>query len=104
MLQFAGEQTRPVAEIPIRKCSPADRWLPQILIFFLVFPPTIYGQQPPAPPTKTEPMAPLPTVQNLKIVTLAGKGEMNDLERHVMALLVVQVLDENDRPVEGANV
>ena len=107
MLQFAGEQTRPVAEIPIRKCSPARRWLPQILIFFLVFPPTIYGQQPaqPAsPPTKAEPMAPLPTVQNLKIVTLAGKGEMNDLERHVMALLVVQVLDENDRPVEGANV
>jgi hypothetical protein len=29
---------------------------------------------------------------------------MNDLERRVMAPLVVQVLDQNDRPVEGAEV
>ena len=35
---------------------------------------------------------------------LAGSGEMNDLERRVMAPLVVQVLDQNDRPMEGAEV
>ncbi len=29
---------------------------------------------------------------------------MNDLERRVMAPLVVQILDQNDRPVEGADV
>ena len=49
-------------------------------------------------------MAPLPVIKNLKILVLAGNGEMNDLERKVMAPLVVQVLDQNDRPVEGAEV
>jgi hypothetical protein len=82
------------------------RWLPEILVFFLALPPNIYGQQaaPAPPPAQTKPMAPLPIVQNLKVVALAGKDEMNDLERHVMAPLVVQVLDLNDRPVEGADV
>lgn len=45
-----------------------------------------------------------PTVQGLKLVALAGKGEANDLQRHVMAPLVVEVLDQDDRPVEGAEV
>lgn len=49
-------------------------------------------------------MAPLPTVKSLKVIPLAGDGEMNDLERRVMAPLVVQVTDMNDRPVEGADV
>ena len=49
-------------------------------------------------------MAPLPVVQNLKVIALAGNDEMNDLERRIMAPLVVQVLDQNDRPVEGADV
>jgi hypothetical protein len=35
---------------------------------------------------------------------LAGNGEMNDLERKVMAPLVVQVVDQNERPMEGAEV
>ncbi len=54
----------------------------------------------PAPP----PSAALPVEQSLKILVLAGNGEMNDLERRVMAPLVVQVLDQNDRPVDGAEV
>lgn len=63
------------------------------------------AQQPPSPtPAETKPVAPLPTVQNLKIVALAGNGEMNDLERKVMAPLVVEVLDLQDRPIEGAEV
>jgi hypothetical protein len=49
-------------------------------------------------------MAPLPMVQSLKVTALAGNKEMNDLERGLMAPLVVQVLDQNDRPVEGAEV
>jgi len=49
-------------------------------------------------------MAPLPIEQSLKVVALAGNGEMNDLQRRVMAPLVVEVLDLNSRPVEGADV
>lgn len=49
-------------------------------------------------------MAPLPLMQSLKVVALAGNEEMNDLERRTMAPLVIQVLDQNDRPVEGADV
>lgn len=76
----------------------------------LLSPKSVNGQQqpvpqPPAtPPTKIEPMAPLPTVQNLKIFVLAGQGEMNDLERRVMAPVVVEVRDQNDQPIEGAEV
>ncbi len=53
--------------------------------------------QPPAP-------APLPTVEGLKVMVLAGRNEANDIQRKVMAPLVVEVLDQNDRPVEGAEV
>src|SRR5580698_8523741 len=38
-------------------------------------------QQPPPPNAPAVPMAPLPTIKNLKIMVLAGNGEMNDLER-----------------------
>jgi hypothetical protein len=79
------------------------RSLPQALIFLLALAPGVYAQQPPAPGV-AKPMARLPVVQNLKVIPLAGKDEMNDLERHVMAPLVVEVLDQNDRPVEGADV
>ena len=78
------------------------RWLlPQVLSVVLVFPPSVGAQQPAAP---AKPMAPLPMVQSLKVMALAGDGEMNDLERKIMAPLVVDVLDQNSRPVEGAAV
>jgi hypothetical protein len=80
-----------------------QRWLPQALVCLLALPPQIFGQQAPTPPP-AKPMAQLPVVQNLKLIALAGKDEMNDLERHVAAPLVVEVLDQNDRPVEGADV
>jgi hypothetical protein len=87
----------------VNRGSAGRRWLPQALIFLLALPPSLCGQQAPtAPPAK--PMAQLPIVQNLKLIPLAGKDEMNDLERHVMAPLVVEVLDQDDRPVEGAEV
>jgi hypothetical protein len=66
------------------------------------------AQQPSTPPQQNpspvQPLAPLPTEQSLKIRVLAGKDEMNDLERRVMAPLVVQVVDQNERPVESAEV
>lgn len=99
-------------------------WLPLLLAVILTVTPVYADEQAPAVPqnppapsqpapapsqnapaqTPAKPMAPLPMVRNLKLLVLAGNGEMNDLERRVMASLVVQVLDQNDRPVEGADV
>jgi hypothetical protein len=107
-----------------------ERWLPLLLIAILIVTPAYADEQAPAAPqnppaaaqpapaqpqtapqsqtpppnTPVKPMAPLPVIKNLKMLVLAGNGEMNDLERKVMAPLVVQVLDQNDRPVEGADV
>lgn len=47
---------------------------------------------------------PPPTVEGLKVIALAGKDEVNDIQRRVMAPLVVEVLDQNDRPVQNAEV
>ncbi len=76
--------------------------LVQVLIALLALPPVVRAQ-PPAPP-QLQPIAPLPTVQSLRVIPLAGNGETNDLKRRIMAPLVVQVLDQNDNPVEGADV
>jgi hypothetical protein len=103
------------------------RWLPQALAVLLVVtqiqaaeqaaappqtPATPQAGTPPAAPNPTpaQPQAPgqpapqLPVEESLKVVALAGNGEQNDLERRVMAPLVVQVLDRNQRPVAGAEV
>ena len=55
-------------------------------------------------PPRADSMAPLPMVQGLKVTALAGNKAMNDLERGLMSPLVIQVLDQNDLPVEGAEV
>jgi len=62
------------------------------------------GAQTPPPAAPGQPAGSLPVEQSLKIRVLAGKDEMNDLERRVMAPLVVQVVDRDDRPVETAEV
>ena len=100
------------------------RWLPRALAAFLVVTQIRAAEQaaaPPQPPAPapqagTPPAAPSPTApepiptsqlpveQSLKILVLAGNGEMNDMERRVMAPLVVQVLDRNERALEGAEV
>jgi hypothetical protein len=81
------------------------RYLSALVAVLLVMPVGVGAQQPPPPgPVETKPPAPLPMVQNLKVVALAGNGETNDLERKVMAPLVVEVLDLQDRPIEGAEV
>src|SRR5579862_2427200 len=74
------------------------RWLPQALALLLVVTEIQAAEQaaapqatpPPATPASAPPpAAPSPVEQNLKILVLAGSGEMNDLERKVMAPLVV---------------
>lgn len=74
------------------------RWLPQTLVVIIALPPGLFAQTPAAQPPQPA------TIQDLKVVPLAGSEAMNDLERKVMAPLVVQVLDQNDQPIEGADV
>ena len=75
-----------------------NRWLIQFLVVLLALPSTVAAQAPAVPAGAA------PSMQSLKIVPLAGDGEMNDLQRRIMAPLVVQVLDQDSRPVEGADV
>ena len=79
----------------------AIRRLFQILAILLVVPQLALPQ---AAPLRTEPATALPTIQSLRVIPLAGDGEMNDLKSKVMAPVVVQVLDQSSRPVEGADV
>jgi hypothetical protein len=88
----------------VRRRNPAVRFgLSPLLAVLLAWPPGVSAQQP-AAPEQAKPPAPLPTAQNLRIIVLAGKGGLNDLEHKVMSPLVVQILDQNDRPVDGAEV
>jgi hypothetical protein len=82
--------------------SQVQRLLTTFLAVLVALPPSLLAQQPTVqqPPQPAE----LPAVENLKVIPLAGNNAMNDLERRVMAPLVVQVLDQNSRPVEGAQV
>ena len=103
---------------PRKRSLGIERPLAQVLAFLMAWTPVLADQQAPplpapnpaspqapaAPAAQPPAPAPLPVVQGLKIVPLAGKDEMNDLERKVMAPLVVSVADQNDRPVEGAEV
>src|ERR1700685_1245846 len=86
------------------KGSPSRFWLLQILIVLLAFPPGAGAQIPAQPPSPAPAATPLPSQQNLRILTLAGNGEYNDVQRLIMAPLVVQVLDQDGRPIEGAQV
>lgn len=83
------------------------RWLPPVLAAVLAMPPQLRSQNTPVDGVNsTAPARPAagPLVQSLHLIPLAGNGETNDLEGRVMAPLVVDVLDQNDRPVEGAEV
>jgi len=78
------------------------RWLPHVLAGLLVLPPSVGAQGPSTPqgPSVTQPS----TVQSLKLILLSGNHGMNDMERKVMVPLVVQVVDKDDQPVDGADV
>lgn len=89
--------------LPISGRLGTGRWLPAFLAVLIALPPNIFAQSPEAQ-TPAKPAEQLPAVESLKVIALAGNNAMNDLERRVMAPLVVQVLDQNSRPVEGAQV
>jgi len=72
-----------------------------ILAVLLALPPAVLAQTV-APPAGAPQVA--TNIRSLKVVRLAGNLELNDLENKVMAPLVVQVLDQSDLPVEGAEV
>lgn len=78
------------------------RWLPYVLTGLLVLPSNVSAQAPATP--QGAPLAPAATVQSLRVIILTSNQQMNDLERKVMAPLVVQVVDQGDQPVEGADV
>lgn len=102
------------------RCMPSllRHGLPPLLSVLLVVLPLMAddalpqaAQQPPAAPAPAAPApapppapAPLATIESLKVIPLAGRDEVNDIQRKVMAPLVVEVLDQNDRPVEGGEV
>jgi len=79
------------------------RWLPYALAGLLVLPPNVGAQEPASTP-QGAPVAQPATVQSLKIIPLSGNQGMNDLERKVMVPLVVQVVDQSDQPVDGADL
>lgn len=56
---------------------------------------------PPAAPPKT---TPAPTVEALKVFVLEGQGAVNNIRAGLAIAPVVEVRDENDRPLEGAEV
>jgi len=100
--------------LSVEKLSQRTHILSPLLSIALVVTPVLAdnaaAQQPAqtAPPAAAAqaPAAPLApaTVEGLKVTPLAGKDEVNDIERKLMAPLVVQITDQNDRPVEGAEV
>ena len=65
-----------------------------------MMPPDCGAQGPPVPPPAAQPA----TTQDLKLIILSGNHDMNDLANKVMAILAVQVVDQSDRPVGGADV
>ena len=78
-------------------------WLPHVLSIIIAVPANVWAQQPPAPPPNSP--APLSAMaQNFRVIPLAGNNEFNDLQRKVMAPLVVNVLDQNGRPMDGVEV
>jgi hypothetical protein len=69
------------------------RWLPYLLTGLLGLPMDVIAQEP-GPDT----------VQSFKVIPLSGNQGMNDLERKIMVPLVVQVVDQSDLPIDGAEV
>jgi hypothetical protein len=70
--------------------------------------PPAFGQQPGAPPAQAAPAtaapAPAPTVETLKILVLQGQNAVNSIRDGIVTMPVVEVHDENDLPVENAEV
>lgn len=62
-----------------------------------------FGQQP-APPPQAAPPAPAATSETLKMLVLQGQNAVNSIRDGTATIPVVEVHDENDLPLEGADV
>lgn len=58
----------------------------------------------PAPPAVQQGQVAAPMVQSLKVIVLQGDRAINDIGTRIGVQPVIEVRDDNDRPVEGANV
>jgi len=70
----------------------------------LALAPAALPQAPPPYAAAPVPPAIAATVQDLRIIPLTVNNATNDLQRRIMAPLVVQVLDQESRPLEGVDV
>ena len=75
------------------------RLLALLLAIQSAVPAWVLAQQPLTPTP-----APAMTIGSLRILVLEGAGATNSTEKHLATPPVVEVRDENDRPVEGATV
>jgi hypothetical protein len=66
--------------------------------------PAAQPQTPAAQPPPLTPLSPAPTVEDLKVLVLEGQRSTNNSTRHIGIQPVVEVRDQNDRPIEGATV
>lgn len=66
--------------------------------------PATPAQAPAATAPPQESAAPAPIIENLKVLVLEGQHAINNTTRHVGIQPVVEVRDQNDRPIEGAVV
>jgi len=83
------------------------RWFSPVLVLLLAFTSPFTSTmraQAQATPSPAQAAKPAVMSQSLRVLALTGNGEVNDLEGRVMAPLVVNVLDQNGRPIEGADV
>ena len=75
-----------------------------VLIVSLAVPVELCAQQPPiSVPAATPPPA-ATVIESLKILVLEGEGAINAVDRNLHKPAVVEIRDQNDRPVEGAEV
>jgi hypothetical protein len=80
----------------------ARMFLAGFLAIWIGRPAPVFGQQPPPQPQATP--APAPTVETLKILVLQGQNAVNSIRDGIVEMPVVEVHDENDQPLEGAEV
>ena len=73
-----------------------------LLVGFFLTNDVLFAQSPPASGPSTAPRATL--ADRLRVIVLQGQGATHEAARGLAALTVVEVRDENDKPVEGAVV
>jgi len=92
---------------------PTSKVLLALILIVSLLAPTqvLFAQQPTQAPPAAAPgpaqetaRTPPPTIENLKVLILEGDGAINDIEKHIIKIPVVEVRDDDDKPVEGVEV